>query len=701
MLGCGSSPSVFKPNDKPGVFAEKSMGKKDGKNVSFYTIKNSQGVQVTFSNLGATIVSVLTPNRNGELEEIVLGYDTLQGYLDDGAFFGNVVGRYANRIAESKFTLNGKEFNLTPNEGDNQLHGGPQGFKTKVWDVAINGNTIIFTYLSPDGEMGYPGNLTAKVAYTLTDNNEINVQISATTDADTVVNLTNHSYWNLNGGGKGDVLDHQLVLDADSITPVDDKLIPTGRFESVSGTAFDFKTAHKIGERINAIGGYDHNFMLNGRGLRKVADLYDSASGRRLEIVTDQSGMQMYTANGMNTPGGHGGVTYGDHAGVAFEAQIPPDAPNQPGFSSAVLKPGSVYQNHTVFKLSTDTGAVKIEKAGDAGGKAVNWYTLNNSKGMTLKLTNYGATIAGVIVPDKAGNSLDVVLGYDDLAGYLGDGAFFGCIVGRYGNRIANSTFTLNGTAFKLTPNEGANQLHGGPQGFKTKIWDATVDGNSVIMTYISPDGEMGYPGTLVANVRYTLLDNNAIDVLITATTDKDTVVNLTNHSYWNLNGAKAAILDNELIINADVFTPTNAQLIPTGVLKDVKGTPFDFLSAHKIGERINADDEAIKIGGGYDHNFMLIGRERKAFRKVVNCYDPSSGLQLEILTDQPAMQMYTANGMNLQNGKRGQIYGSNWGVAFETQFPPDAPNQPDFPSTALKAGAFYSHHTRFVLSAK
>jgi aldose 1-epimerase len=700
-------PASLAPDAKPGVFAREAVGAADGKEVSFYTVKNLNGVQATFTNLGATIVSVKTPDKNGRLEEVALGYDTLDGYLKDGSFFGNVVGRYANRIAHAKFTLDGKEYKLVPNEGDNQLHGGPEGFKTKVWDAAADGSTLVLTYLSPDGEMGYPGNLRAEVRYTLTDSNEIDIRISAVSDADTVVNLTNHSYWNLNGGGEGNILGHSLIINADTFTPTDEKLIPTGEFANVAGTPFDFRTVHKIGERIDEAheaikigGGYDHNFMLNGRGLRKVVDLFESTSGRRLEIITDQPGMQMYTANGMNVPGGHDGVTYGDHGGVAFEAQFPPDCPNQPNFPSATLKAGETYKHHTIFKFSTDSGAVRTESAGEIDGKDVNWYVIENSYGMKLKLTNYGAAIASVAAPDREGRFEDVVLGYDSLDGYISDGSFFGFLVGRYANRIAGAQFELDGRTYKLTPNEGANQLHGGPEGFKTKVWDAAVDRNSVVMTYVSEDGEMGYPGTLIANVRYTLTDDNAVDVQIDATTDRDTVVNLTNHSYWNLNGAHDTILGHDLTIDAFAFTPTNEQLIPTGVYKDVTGTPFDFRTSHKIGERIAADDEAIKIGGGYDHNFMLNGAELKDLRRVAVCYDPKTGRQLDIFTDQPAMQMYTANGMNVANGKSGQLYGSNWGVAFETQLPPDCPNQPGFPDAALKAGDFYFHRTQFVLSA-
>lgn len=342
-------------------FTIEETGDVNGKAVQFYTIRNSNGMEVTFSNYGATICSVKAPDKNGTFEEVVFGYDTLDGYKKDSMFFGMIVGRYANRIGKAEFTLNGKTYKLAANDGENQLHGGSEGFKTKVFDAKISGKTLILTYVSPDGEMGYPGTLTTEVRYTLTDKNEIDLQISAKTDQDTVVNLTNHSYWTLNGDGRGTVLNQQLVINADKFTPTTAQLIPTGQFTSVEGTPFDFRTARTIGERINAEdeaikfgGGYDHNFMLNGKGFRKVVDLYNPANGRRLEILTDQPAMQMYTFNGQTVPGGHGGVTYLPNSGVAFETQFPPDCPNQPSFPSTVLKPGQTYRAHTVFRLSVD-----------------------------------------------------------------------------------------------------------------------------------------------------------------------------------------------------------------------------------------------------------------------------------------------------------------------------------------------------------
>jgi aldose 1-epimerase len=340
---------------------------------------------------------------------------------------------------------------------------------------------------------------------------------------------------------------------------------------------------------------------------------------------------------------------------------------------------------------------MKIDRAGDVSGKAVNWYTLENSRGMKLRLSNYGAAVIQVFAPDRAGQLEDVVLGYDDLEGYLDGKGYFGFIVGRYGNRIAKSRFTLNGRTYNLTANNGANSLHGGLLGFNTKVWDASAEGNSVTFSYVSPDGEMGYPGALHSSVRYTLAEDNKIDVVISAAADADTVVNLTNHSYWNLTGAKTGILDHELQINASHFTPTDAELIPTGEIKETAGTPFDFLSVHKIGERIDAADEVLRYGGGYDHNFMLDG---PGFRKAVDLYDCVSGRALEIYTDQPAIQMYTGNYLDTK-GKGGRVYSPNWGVALETQFPPDCPNQRSFPSTVLKAGDSYRHHTRFVLSTR
>jgi aldose 1-epimerase len=347
------------PDNEAGVFAKESAAV--GSEAVFYTVKNVNGLRVTFSTLGATIVSVKAPDKNGTLEEIVLGYDTLEGYAGDKKYFGVTAGRYANRIAKGEFTLNGKTYKLPVNDGPNTLHGGPEGFSTKFWSPKIEGRTLVLSYVSKDGEQGFPGTLSATVRYTLTDANEIDILISALTDADTIVNLTNHSYWNLTGGGKGTILDHELVLDADAITLTDAELIPTGKLGDVAGTPFDFRTAHTIGERINddnealrLVGGYDHNFVLNGTGLRKAVDIRSPASGRRLEISTDQPGMQMYTSNSMHVEGGHGRVLYEVHAGIAFEAQGYPDAPNHSHFPSTVLKPGGVYRNHIIFKLSAD-----------------------------------------------------------------------------------------------------------------------------------------------------------------------------------------------------------------------------------------------------------------------------------------------------------------------------------------------------------
>jgi aldose 1-epimerase len=347
----------FLPGSEAGVFNKESANV-GGNEAVFYTIKNVNGLRATFSTLGATIASVKSPDKSGTLEEIVLGYDTPEGYAADKKYFGVTAGRYANRIAKGEFSLNGKTYKLPVNDGPNTLHGGPEGFSTKFWSPKIEGKTLVLSYVSKDGEQGFPGTLTATVRYTLTDADEIDIRISASTDADTIVNLTNHSYWNLNGGGRGTILDHELVLNADAVTLTDAELIPTGKHGDVAGTPFDFRIAHTIGERINddnealrLAGGYDHNFVLNGTGLRKAVDIRSPTSGRRLEISANQPGMQMYTSNDMHVKG-HGGVLYEVHAGVAFEAQGYPDAPTHPHFPSTVLKPGDVYRNHIIFKLS-------------------------------------------------------------------------------------------------------------------------------------------------------------------------------------------------------------------------------------------------------------------------------------------------------------------------------------------------------------
>jgi aldose 1-epimerase len=337
----------------------------DGQVVELYTLTSAKGVEVAITNYGGVIVWLKTPDRKGALADVVHGYDTLEGYLKDTAYFGGIIGRYGNRIARGRFTLEGAGYTLARNNGENHLHGGIRGFDKVVWaakDVSTAaGAALQLNYRSRDGEEGYPGNLAVQVTYTLTDENDLRIEYSATTDKATVVNLTNHSYFNL--AGQGDILGHQLKLNAGRYTPVDQGLIPTGELPSVAGTPFDFRKATAIGQRINdkheqiAFGlGYDHNWVLDSAGgrLAEAAELYDPGSGRVLRVFTTEPGIQFYSGNFLDGKiKGKQGRVYTHRSGLCLETQHFPDSPNQPKFPSTVLKPGARYHSVTELRFST------------------------------------------------------------------------------------------------------------------------------------------------------------------------------------------------------------------------------------------------------------------------------------------------------------------------------------------------------------
>jgi aldose 1-epimerase len=357
------------PADPPAKKMNKQpFGKtKSGEAVDLYTLANSKGMEATITNYGGVVVSLKVPDRSGRSADVVLGFDKFEGYLTDPPYFGAIVGRYGNRIAKGRFTLNGREYKLAQNNGENALHGGLRGFDKRVWtarDVSgAAGPALELTYVSKDGEEGYPGTLTSKVVYTLTDNSELKIDYTATTDKDTVVNLTNHSYFNLAGQGEGDVLGHLVQITADRFTPVDTGLIPTGELRPVSGTPFDFRKPAAIGARINdndeqlRIGkGYDHNFVLNSGGgsLALAARVTEPKSGRVMEVLTTEPGLQFYTGNFLDgTIRGKGGKVYNQRYGFCMETQHFPDSPNKPKFPSTVLKPGAQYRTTTVYRFST------------------------------------------------------------------------------------------------------------------------------------------------------------------------------------------------------------------------------------------------------------------------------------------------------------------------------------------------------------
>jgi len=331
----------------------------DGTAVSLYTLTNGKGMRVKLTNYGAITVSVEVPDKAGKLTDVTVGYDTLEGWLKSTSYFGATVGRYANRIAKGKFTLDGQTYTLATNNGENALHGGIKGFDKVVWNAepvkTADSAGVKFTYLSKDGEEGYPGNLNVTVVYTLNDKNEFKAEFSATTDKATVVNLAHHTYWNLGGPAAGDILGHLMMINADKYTPVDAGLIPTGELKAVAGTPMDFTAPHAIGERIAQVeGGYDHNYVLRaGDPIHLAAKVVDPKSGRIMEIFTDQPGVQFYSGNFLDgTVTGKGGVVYKKHYGFCLETQHFPDSPNKPDFPSVVLKPGETYKHIMIHKFS-------------------------------------------------------------------------------------------------------------------------------------------------------------------------------------------------------------------------------------------------------------------------------------------------------------------------------------------------------------
>lgn len=334
----------------------------------------------------------------------------------------------------------------------------------------------------------------------------------------------------------------------------------------------------------------------------------------------------------------------------------------------------------------------------DASGTAQS-YTLTNAAGLKVTITPQGGHIMSIQVPDSKGNLADVVLGYDSVKEYVGGKGFYGSTVGRYGNRIAKGKFSIDGTEYQLSLNNGENTLHGGPGGFHNVLWTGkevtTSDGKGVELSYLSKDGEEGYPGNLDVKVVFSLSDSNELKIQYEATTDKPTVVNLTNHAYFNLSGeGNGDILNHDMTINADKFLPVDKGLIPTGELRPVKGTPFDFQTPHKIGERIGADEEQVKIGGGYDHCFVLNKTTPDEMSLAAKVSDPASGRKMEVWTTEPAVQFYTGNFLNGAPGKGGKPYNYRYAFCLETQHFPDSPNQPSFPSTLLKPGETYKSTT-------
>jgi len=368
LLGEMSLAGSLSSQGMRGTIRKQSFGKTaSGEQVDLYSLTNKKGMGVSITNFGATVVALRVPDRAGKAADVVLGYDTLEGYENGKSYFGATVGRYANRIGGGKFSIDGKEYTLPKNDGNNTLHGGIVGFNKKIWkarELPANDAAVLeLSYLSPDGEERFSGNLSVKVVFTLPANrNELKIDYTATTDKDTVLNLSNHSYFNLAGEGVGNILDQVLTLHAKQFTPVDKTLIPTGELRDVAGTPLDFNRATAIGKRINedyeqlVFGkGYDHNWVLasgGGKGLSIAAEAYEPKSGRMLEVLTTEPGVQFYSGNFLDGSTGKGGKAYPRRSAFCLETQHFPDSPNHPNFPSTLLKPNAIFQSHTVFRFS-------------------------------------------------------------------------------------------------------------------------------------------------------------------------------------------------------------------------------------------------------------------------------------------------------------------------------------------------------------
>lgn len=358
IISCNNSSENKKVESTKAGISKIEWGKVDGKEVYLFTLVNNQGTEVKISNYGGTVTSFITADKNDKKSEIIVGFDSLNQYLQKPPYFGALIGRYGNRIANAKFSLDGQTYQLAANDGKNTLHGGLKGFDKVVWDASVANDSVpslTLKYLSKDGEEGFPGNLNVTVHYTLTDQNELKIEYDAESDKATPVNLTNHTYFNLSGDVNNTILDESLMIDADGYTPVDSTLIPTGKITAVKGTPYDFTVAKKIGKDINEVkGGYDFNWVLNRKdsSLQKVAVLSDSISGRTLEVYTTQPGLQFYTGNFLDGKFiNRDGKPIKLHTALCLETQHFPDSPNEPDFPSTILRPGEKYHSITVYKI--------------------------------------------------------------------------------------------------------------------------------------------------------------------------------------------------------------------------------------------------------------------------------------------------------------------------------------------------------------
>jgi aldose 1-epimerase len=376
----------------------------------------------------------------------------------------------------------------------------------------------------------------------------------------------------------------------------------------------------------------------------------------------------------------------------------------QPTFATEASTAAAASQKAAAVKSVAQLSVTEAAFGKLPSGESTTLFTMTNANGIVVKATNYGGVITSMITPDKNGKMGDIVLGFDNIDDYLKHKGYYGALIGRYGNRIGNAKFTIDGKTYNLDKNDTANHLHGGSKGLWSVLWDAkpfkTANSVGITLTHTSPDGDMGYPGTLKATVVYELTNNNEFTIQYGATTDKTTHVNMTHHPYFNLAG-KGSILNQELFINGDKYTPVDSGLIPTGELAPVVGTPFDFTKSHKIGDMIGQENEQLKHGGGYDHNFVLNKKSADEFGLDARFSDPVSGRVLEVYSDEPGIQFYSGNFLDGKPVGKGVKFEYRSAICLEPQHYPDTPNKPKFPSTLLKAGEEYKSKIAFKFLVK
>ncbi|KAJ8972004.1 hypothetical protein NQ317_005981 [Molorchus minor] len=663
------------------LLTEDNFGQIKGKNgetkpVKRFTWTNSNNVSVQLITYGGYITSIKVPDNRGKIEDVVIGFNDLEGYLSPhNRFFGATVGRVANRIGGARMTIEGITYNVSANNGPNQLHGGFKGFDKVVWEHYVKGRKVILTYHSADLEEGHPGDVLTTVTFELTENNELVIDYSATTTKPTCVNLTNHSYFNLagNGAGAAGLYQHVVSLNADRITETNAG-IPTGKILPVSGSIFDLRLPKVLGDILNNVpgqAGFDNNFCVI-KGLRTGK----SFCGKKL-ITLKVEGLWRST------------VTNLEYSSTLSDSDV--------SSTNLLSLNTSTNINNTIY-FSLSRGTSREWCFTPVKPTAIH-VPISSLLITSIQLINYGGYITSIKVPDKKRNVEDIVIGFDTLEGYQRpENMYFGSTIGRFANRIGKSKITVEGTTYQLSPNNGPNHLHGGIKGFDKVIWEYYVRGNQVTLSYHSPDLEEGYPGNVVASVVFELTDNDEFLMDYSATTTKPTIVNMTNHSYFNLAGhskGSTELYKHVISINADRVTEVDSQGIPTGKLPSVSGTAFDLRIPRVIGDVI----KKVPNSPGYDHNYCVSRGTEQVYSFVAKVLHPDSGRVFEVYSNQPGVQFYTGNFLpddDSLKGKGGSVYRKHGAFCLETQMIPDTINHNHFGNAVLYPGERYHHAAKF-----